>query len=109
MNNRTFTEQLRLLSQNGIPEAGELLNKLEELASERGYSSIDPIFCDFEVAEKRRIERKNADAAAPMSRLQILCFYRMNGAWPSVKRVMRTRGNMRRVREVRRHIGAYIY
>lgn len=116
MNKKSFEEQLRLLNRNGVPEAGALLNKLEELASERSYSSIEALLRQFDVTEERRKERKNEKASRPMTRLQILKFWKINGLWPTPLRVMRSRstftvprGNARRVREVRRLVGDYMY
>jgi hypothetical protein len=115
MSNRTFEEQLRLLSQNAVPEAWALLNKLEELASERSHSSIEWLLSQFEIAEKRRVAKIRYEAAEPMTRLQILQYYRINGAWPRARRIQRTqrsvgvRGNAHKIREVRRYVGDYIY
>ena len=116
MKDNSFEEQLRLLNHNGVPEAGALLEKLWELASERSYSNLDFLLRQFDVTEERRLRKRQGAMAAPMSRLQILKYYRMNGMWPRVRRVRTTnpkyptlRGNMRRLREVRRLVGDYIY
>ena len=116
MNNRTLEEQLSLLNRNGVPEAGALLESLKKIANERGFNSLLLLLSQFDIKEERRNERHNEEVSRPMTRLEILQYYRNNGIWPKVRRLARTnrhhhcsRSNMRKVREVRRFVGDYIY